>query len=104
MMSRVARAAKAFGRVLRNYKIGDAVRDDNVSFQFEIFGGNDPETGDYSGDHDGLATVRDGWLVSIDDPRDESLPLIDYYSQLKENGSGGGIRVHCFFMAIIGVS
>ena len=64
---------KAFGRTLESYRIGDLVTGGPFNYQVEILGG----------DHhlnyvDSYATIRDGVLESVNDPRDETQPLLDY--------------------------
>ena len=64
---------KAFGRTLETYEIGDSLTAARINCQVEILGG----------DHhlnyvDSYATISAGHLASVNDPRDETLPLLDY--------------------------
>lgn len=67
---------KAFGRLLHSYRIGDRLPCLPTVFQVEIMGG---PIVDGARSRDSYATVRDGVLASVDDPRDKGLPLLDYY-------------------------
>lgn len=74
---------KAFECLLDRWDIGDempaAAFDD---YQLEVIGGPERETHPrYS---ESLATVRAGRLVSVNDERDPSLPLIAYYGDWKD--------------------
>jgi hypothetical protein len=74
---------KAFKRHLMVYRIGDeAPHERHATFQIQIFGRAEGAEKDvYS-----FATVRDGRLASVNEPRDELLPLVDYYGFLSTDG------------------
>jgi len=64
---------KAFGRTLKTYRVGDKLPAAPFTYQVEILGGN--RHLDYV---DSYATIRGGALASINDKRDEALPLLNY--------------------------
>jgi hypothetical protein len=66
---------KAYRCVLAVFRVGDPMPDDVAfdTYQVEVLGGRD------TGFTDSFATVRDGVLASVPDPRDEALPLVDYH-------------------------
>lgn len=78
---------KAFDCNLDVYKIGDRMSRSDFpasyphTYQVEVLGGDDADP--YT---DSCATVCDGILESVHDPRDESLPLINYCGHLTEEG------------------
>lgn len=77
---------KAYHCVLAEYKIGDSITGDfpdsyPATYQVEVLGGTDDDP--YQ---DSLATIRDGVVASINDPRDPSLPLLDYSGHLIAEG------------------
>ena len=65
---------KAFANILNSYRIGERIPGGApFSYQVEILGSsNDGES------RDSYATLHNGVLVSIDNSRDGSLPLLDY--------------------------
>lgn len=68
---------KAFYCDLDSYRVGDAMPDvDKPDFQVEVLGGRGTSPREFL---DSYATIRDGILTSINDPRDETLPLRDYF-------------------------
>lgn len=64
---------KAFDCSLADYRIGEEVVFDASSYQVEILGGpdNDPF-------QDSYATVKNGYIASVNDARDHRLPLVGY--------------------------
>ncbi len=68
---------KAYDCMLDVYRIGDAMPSPSASnvstYQVEILG--DPIPSIFVGS---FATVKDNRLESVDDPRDERLPRVDY--------------------------
>jgi hypothetical protein len=65
---------KALGRGMKVFRIGDEVPVQLEDCQVKIFGG-DGRREDWT---DSLMTIRDFKIVSVDDKRDQDLPLIDY--------------------------
>lgn len=77
---------KAFLCCCDQFNIGDKIPNDfpaayPTTYQVEILGGGDADP--YT---DSYATIQDGVLVSVNDNRDGSLPLINYSGHLTETG------------------
>lgn len=77
---------KAFDRVLAKYRIGDRVSVKFVNFQVEIIGSEG-----HRRFADSYATIRDGILLSVNDARIESLPLLHYFGGLAEGTISAGL-------------
>ena len=68
---------KAFHCDLAAYRVGDELPSiGTATYQVEVCGG--PDKPPFI---DSLATIRDNRLVSINDERDETLPLLDYHGE-----------------------
>lgn len=65
---------KAFGCDLAGYRVGDQLPAAPFDYQLKVLGGEHHLNYLYS-----YATVSAGYLASVNDPRDETLPLLDYY-------------------------
>lgn len=67
---------KAFDCVLDRFRVGDPMPDvDKPDYQVEILGGRGTNPREFL---ESYATIRDDSLTSINDPRDETLPMRDY--------------------------
>lgn len=63
---------KAFGCNLDKFHIGDIVPVLPSVFQVEVIGGDDGKW------RNSYVTIRNGVVVSVDDLRDDNLPLVSY--------------------------
>lgn len=69
---------KAYGCDLASFRVGDALPSpEAASYQVEILGG--PHDSDPI---DSYATILHGVLVSINNPRNSSLPMLDYHGYM----------------------